>query len=802
MKNKLVADDVKIEPCTVTPHPHHADSGIRAIYPPDNASWIWHPETPSGTPCFLNFSLDFKSDGTECRIHVTGDQYFELLCNGKIVASGPPRGDVNRWYFQSFSITFPKGENRLEARVWWLGSHSPQGRTTWQGGFVLAAEGAWDEKLSTGRAPWKVARLSGVDCLPHQLMYTYHVAGDAFKVDAEKYYSSFSKTVAPSVVRSPLKNSPHGIVADGWKLAHSDLPILLRGEVGGGKIRAVMPGLLSQNDPVHHDPSHDKTRDSWQKLISGGTPVVVPPRTTISVLWDMEQYYCAFPKLQLDGGEGATVDWFWAESLYQLDCPHGSHIKGDRNEVEGKKMWCFGDTFIADGKKREMPSFWWRAGRYSLIRVQTGAKPLTVCGLSAREIHYPIGRESHFVCSDKSLLPVADICVRTLEMCAHDVYYDCPYFEQLMYTADTRVQMLINYVLTGDDRLAKQGMELFDHSRHWTGFVAMRYPSRQIQQSGTFALFYVDMVRDHLYWRDDREFVKKRLPGVRSLLEAFAPYENRLGLIAKLPGWVAIEPTPVFPGGVPEGEKSGEGSATVNLQYVMALQDAADIEDAVGEKVMAQHYRRKAQAIQKTVMKHFWNARAGLLFDNLKKDAQLEHLQILAILTGTLNAAQVKKAADVLVSRTITTSAQLYFSYYLFEAFRVAKRGDQVFERMDTWKQAVASGCKTTPEFPPDPTRSECHAWSAHPVFHMHATLAGIRPMSPGFSQVLVQPEPGSLEFLESSVPHPRGTVSSKLSFQGKKCSGEIRLPKGVTGLFKWKGRTVKLASGKNKILC
>ena len=84
---------------------------------------------------------------------------------------------------------------------------------------------------------------------------------------------------------------------------------------------------------------------------------------------------------------------------------------------------------------------------------------------------------------DPELGGVIELAVRGIQMCAHETYMDCPYYEQLMYDGDTRLELLTTAVMTRDDRLVKRAIELFDFSRRNWGFVNERYPAYLPQHS-------------------------------------------------------------------------------------------------------------------------------------------------------------------------------------------------------------------------------------------------------------------------------------------------------------------------------
>jgi alpha-L-rhamnosidase len=81
----------------------------------------------------------------------------------------------------------------------------------------------------------------------------------------------------------------------------------------------------------------------------------------------------------------------------------------------------------------------------------------------------------------------------------------------------------------------------------------------------------------------------------------------------------------------------------------------------------------------------------------------------------------------------------------------------------NSWLSQLRQGATTTmeswtPEEKPNLTWS--HPWMAFPLSLITRWLLGVRPLSAGFAQVLVQPQPGPLARAGGVVPTPRGPVA------------------------------------------
>jgi hypothetical protein len=781
------------------------NTGILPVQPIDSAAWIWHPafsdvsppphaDVFSGgwrQPVLLRFRRQFEAAASPVRIHVSADERFELFLDGQRIARGPDRSDVEHWCYATYDLRLRPGSHRLEALVWSIGPYAPIAQMSWRGGFILKAEGGYDPQLTTGNAAWEVAKLDGYEFGPSFIgvgaELTAHDCGPQWK---EGDY------VKAQVIRAPVPNNNFwGDSVVSWKLFPTILPDQLDREITTGHAVALGNGALGKDQVVKVEQAQHPDLPKWQALIDGSAQVVVPANTEQFLLWDLGNYYCAYPLCEVSGGAGAKLTWSWAESLYLPK----SKAKGQRDEFVGKTFHGMTDTFLPGGAARQkFSTLWWRAGRWCLLAIKTGSAPLTIHRLALDESRYPYENEGAFDDGDSELPGVMALAVRGIQMCAHETYMDCPFYEQLMYVGDTRLELLTTYAMTRDDRLARRAVELFDFSRRNGGFVNERYPSYQPQYSTTYSLIWALMLNDYAFWRNDPAFVKARVIGLRAMLEQFEPYMNQDGLLEDLPGWSFMDWVQGWSNGDAPDGATGVSSVN-NLLYVYALQKFAQVEDSLGEPLLAQRLLAKSARTAAAVRAKFWDESRGLMADNLAHTEFSEHGQCLALLTETLTGDQARRCFAQLLAAPDLKRTTIYFSFYLLETWQKFGRGDLILKRLDFWKDLVKQGLKTPVEEPGN-TRSDCHAWGSHPLFHLHASIAGIRPASPGFRTVRIAPEPGSLPKIVSRTPHPDGFITLDLAFTGDRCRGNVELPLPITGVLVWHGGEQKLHGGANTI--
>jgi hypothetical protein len=487
----------------------------------------------------------------------------------------------------------------------------------------------------------------------------------------------------------------------------------------------------------------------------------------------------------------------YAESLFDRT---GS--KGNRNEVNGKDFIGYADYFTPDGgAKRLFRPLWFRTWRYLQIEIETTSQPLEINDISSEFSAYPLNETASFESDNPMLKQIWITGWRTARLCANETYFDCPYYEQLQYIGDTRIQALISLYVSGDDRLVRKALKQFDESRIPEGLTHSRYPTSLSQFIPPFSLFWVDMIHDYWMLRDDKEFVEKLLPGADQVLQWYIKYiDKQTGMLGPVPWWNFVDWAKEWPwdnntrvGGVPAGGQEG-GSSILTMQLAYALTRSSELFASYGNDQRAEEYKKLAASLTGAVLKNCWDSERGYLADTPAKKEFSMHAQILGVLTNTVPLESQKAFTEKFMIDNTLIQPTMYFRAYLAQALKKTGLADRFVETLGLWEDMLAKGLTTFAENP-DPARSDCHAWSSSPNYDMLATIAGIRPAEPGFRSVLIEPALGKLNYIKGKFPHPVGIIYFDLKkTAGDGITGEITLPAGLKGTFKWKGKTQSLA--------
>ncbi len=749
------------------------------------ASWISHPTASPKDYGVYHFrrTFDLETQPEKFIIHVSADNRYRLFVNGQSVCRGPARGDLMHWRFETVDIApyLVKGKNTIAAVVWNFGEFIPGAQMTLRTAFVLQADDPKFNFLNTDQK-WKVIQDTAYSPVPSTLN-TFNVVGPGEKIVADKYPWGWQQTDFNdgdwAKVRLLDKAVPPGVATNNtWMLVPRTIPL--------------MEDKLQRIDKVRRTAGveiNDNFFDGQQKL-------TIPPNTNATILFDQTFLTTAYPELSVSGGRDSQIVLTYSEALFDSKMQ-----KGNRDEIEGRKIVGFEDTFLPDGgDNRLFSTLWFRTWRYLQMDIQTKDAPLTINDFLSRFTAYPFKENAVFASSDPSIKNIWDVGWRTARLCAGETYYDCPYYEQLQYVGDTRIQALISLYVSGDDRLMRNTITAFDDSRVAEGLTQSRYPCSSMQIIPPYSLFWVAMVHDYWMHRDDPQFVKSYLPGIDSVLDWHEKYIGANGMLGKTPWWNFVDWAWPWDknkgiGGIPSGAELGQ-SSILTLQFVYALNYAAQLNDNLGRKYFADHYRKLSDSLKKSTYKLCWDDKRGLLADTPDKTIFSQHANILAVLVDLVPPNEQKKLMEKVVSEKDLIQCTFYFRYYLVRAIKKVGLGDRYIEMLQPWRDMLKIGLTTFAENP-EPTRSDCHAWSASPNYDLLATVCGIEPAQVGFKSVRIEPHLGPLTWVEGKMPHPLGEITVHLERYGKAgIKGSITLPPGLTGKFFWNGKSVDLKSG------
>ncbi|MBS7564722.1 alpha-rhamnosidase [Mucilaginibacter sp. Bleaf8] len=732
---------------------------------------------------YFRKSIDLAAKPSTFTVNVSADNRYKLYVNGTLVSLGPARGDTYYWNYETVDLApyLSAGKNTVAALVWNEAEYRPEAQISVRTGFIMQGSSEKEEILNTN-ATWKGIRDAG-----HQPIPGYFFAAtkgemvnmnQAVKGDwTATGYNDSQWPKATTLLDGKLKGTAWGI---DWALVPSTLPAR----------EMTYQRLLKLRSAVGVDvpPAFPAEK----------APITIPAHTTAMVLLDQTFETNAYVTLNFSGGKDAGISLGYAESFYEK----GSKgvIKGNRNYVEGKEFVGRTDSLIGDGSKgQSFTTLNFRTFRYLRLFVQTKKDPLVIDDLYGTFTGYPFKRTAIINTDNTEIKQMLDIGWRTARLNAWETYTDCPYYEQLQYIGDTRIQAMVSYYNTSDDLLARNAITQIDHSRLPEGITKSCYPTKGTQIISPFSLWYIGMVHDYWMYRGNNYFIKEKLHGVRGILDFFSKYQQSDGSLKNTPYWAFVD----WAGNMAGGVNGRDGCAAIyDLQLLWAYQWVAQMEASIGLQEYASLYDKKAAQLKATIKYKYWNPAKKLYADTKEKTGYSQHTNSLAILTGMVSAADMPAVATGLLNDKSLTQCSVYFKYYLNQALVKAGLGNNYMNWLGIYRENMTMGLTTWAEYSDiNTSRSDCHAWGASPNIEFFRTVLGIDSYAPGFSKIKIEPHLGALKTISGEIPHPNGKVVVAYALQSGKWNISIRLPQKATGIFVWKAKQYPLHAGNNSLV-
>lgn len=760
------------------------------LYKTWHAKWVTYPGISGkeyGVYLFRK-TIQLKPVAKEFIVHISADNRYKLFVNGKYICTGPSRGDFLKWKFESVDILpyMQKGENIISAVVWNFAEYRPAAQFSNRTGFIMQGDTEIESVINTN-STWKVLKDSSYSPLPVNINQ-YYVVGPGEKFDEgshpwnwteQKFNDSSWKSAVELEPGTPLKSFKEYGNLSKYVLVPREIPFMERKVQRFSQIRR----SNANNIPA--------------QFIKGTENLIIPANTSASILFDQKYLTDAYPVLTISGGDKSEITLIYAEALF-----NDKMEKGNRNDIENKKIIGNKDIIISGGgDSRTYQPLWWRTFRYVEMKVETKNEPLTINDFYSIYTGYPLKEKAYFESNDSILTQIWNAGWHTQRLCTGETFFDCPYYEQLQYAGDTRIQCFTIYYVSGDTLMMRNAIRSFYDSRLLFGLTQSRYPSYDTQIIPTYSLVWITMVYDYWMLCSDHEFIKTIIPGIMDVLNWYKSRVDSSGLLGYMEWWNFVDWVN-FKGwhsGIPPGLNSSS-SAIINLQYVYTLQKASLLFNAFNLKGQASEYLRQAEKIKLNVYSKCFDEKEGLLADTPEKISFSQHTNILGILTNTFSANSYAKVLNKIINKKDIAQCSYYFMFYLFEALEKAGMSDKFLELLNPWKKMLDSGLTTFAE-EPEPSRSDCHAWSASPVYYLLSLVCGIKPIEPGFNSVRIEPHLGNLYRISGSMPHRLGDIKVDLKKNNKGLlNGEVILPEHLKGVFIYNNKKILLTGGKNSI--
>lgn len=425
----------------------------------------------------------------------------------------------------------------------------------------------------------------------------------------------------------------------------------------------------------------------------------------------------------------------------ELDVPHeaevligfGEHLDDLRVRTSvGGRQFCA--VYTARPGRQRFTHYFKRLG-CRFLSVYVYAKQVRLYYAGLHPTPYPFIREKIPVINDALHRKIAETCIRTLELCVHEHYEDCPWREQALYAMDARNQMLFGYDCFDNPELPRASLQLLASGQKENGLLELCAPAQIDITIPAFSLCFITAVREYLEHIKDGASVIELLPVIENILAFFRTRMDHSGLIPFIGDegiWNFYEWREGLDGAMYYGggcDLVRKYDAPINAFMSIALSDTEWIYKTLGFSDKADLCQKECERI-KTALEAFWNEERGLYASYITENGLSNYAELTQYLMICAGAAGEERGRDI-ADRCIQNDGSLIpvtlsSALFEFQALLSFKERYQKYLQNDIeekWGGMLLKGATSFWETADgadafDYAGSLCHGWSAAPLYY------------------------------------------------------------------------------------
>jgi alpha-L-rhamnosidase len=407
----------------------------------------------------------------------------------------------------------------------------------------------------------------------------------------------------------------------------------------------------------------------------------------------------------------------------------------------------------------------------------------TLADISCEAVFAPSVYRGAFACSDTMLTKIWMNSAYTLRLCMHDFLLDGIKRDRLPWTGDLAMSMMVNSFTFGDPELVRRSLVALGRAG---------IAEKDINGIIDYSLWWIIAQDQFQLYYGDKEHLTKEWDRIKAALKVLSTRCDENGfLIAKKDNWLFIDWV------------NQDKWTALQILWWWAQNSSTQLAERMGDKEMATYWKNSAAQLKANLIKTAWDEKQQIWLSSARDTAKenTRHPNFLAVISGITAPPQYQGISKLLENDKIQPVGTPYMAG--FEMMARAQLGniDYTLQKIaDYWGGMITKGATSFWEaYDPNQSgakqyayygrpyaKSLCHAWSSGPAAVLPSQILGLKPLADGWQRFTINPNLGSLKWVNVTVPTKHGNITVDIEGQNM----EIMIPKGTE--LEWKGQIFK----------